>query len=209
MGDALDIPQAHGEHRLGAVQGLNLALLIDTEYQGVVRWVRVKAGDVTHLFDEKGSVESLKLRLRCGCTAKALDSRCTSILKCRCREWPDEHSNACLWRAGGIGYVSARRQFSHRQCYANMKQRTLAMMTGFERYTKKTKHALFLDAMEQVVPWLDLGALIEPYYPKGQWTAAGGDGADAADIFSAAVVQLVGPGGWRRRSTARRCCGSS
>lgn len=28
------------------------------------------------------------------------------------------------------------------------------MMTGFERYTKKTKRALFLEEMEQVVPWV-------------------------------------------------------
>ena len=40
------------------------------------------------------------------------------------------------------------------------------MMTGFERYTKKTKRALFLEEMEQVVPWGELGVLIEPYYPK-------------------------------------------
>lgn len=40
------------------------------------------------------------------------------------------------------------------------------MMTGFERYTKKTKRALFLEEMEQVVPWRELCALIEPYYPK-------------------------------------------
>src|SRR6516225_5080189 len=47
-----------------------------------------------------------------------------------------------------------------------MKQRTLAMMTGFERYTKRTKRALFLEEMEQVVPWRALCALIEPHYPK-------------------------------------------
>jgi IS5 family transposase len=40
------------------------------------------------------------------------------------------------------------------------------MMTGFERYTKKTKRALFLEEMEQVVPWGELCALIEPLYPK-------------------------------------------
>jgi transposase, IS5 family len=45
-------------------------------------------------------------------------------------------------------------------------QRTLAMMTGFERYTKKTKRALFLEEMDQVVPWDKLCALIEPHYPK-------------------------------------------
>jgi IS5 family transposase len=47
-----------------------------------------------------------------------------------------------------------------------MNQRTLAMMTGFERYTKKTRRAVFLEEMEQVVPWGELCALIEPHYPK-------------------------------------------
>jgi transposase, IS5 family len=46
------------------------------------------------------------------------------------------------------------------------KQRTLAMMTRFERYTKKTRRAMFLEEMEQVVPWTKLCALIEPHYPK-------------------------------------------
>jgi IS5 family transposase len=48
-----------------------------------------------------------------------------------------------------------------------MKQRTLAMATGFERFGKKTKRALFLEEMEQVVPWARLCRLIEPHYPKG------------------------------------------
>jgi len=47
-----------------------------------------------------------------------------------------------------------------------MRQQTLAMMTGFERYTKKTRRAIFLEEMEQVVPWRELCALIEPVYPK-------------------------------------------
>jgi IS5 family transposase len=47
-----------------------------------------------------------------------------------------------------------------------MKQRTLAMMTGFERYSKKTRRTEFLEEMEQVVPWPELCALVEPYYPK-------------------------------------------
>jgi IS5 family transposase len=48
-----------------------------------------------------------------------------------------------------------------------MKQRTLAMATGFERFGKKTKRALFLEEMEQVVPWAELCGLIEPHYPAG------------------------------------------
>jgi transposase, IS5 family len=47
-----------------------------------------------------------------------------------------------------------------------MKQRTLAMMTGFERYMKKTRREQFLEEMEQVVPWRELCALVEPHYPK-------------------------------------------
>jgi IS5 family transposase len=46
------------------------------------------------------------------------------------------------------------------------KQRTLAMMTGFERYTKKTRRAMFLEEMGQVVPWGKLCGLIEPHYPQ-------------------------------------------
>jgi IS5 family transposase len=40
------------------------------------------------------------------------------------------------------------------------------MMNGFERYTKKTRRAAFLEEMERVVPWAKLCALIEPHYPK-------------------------------------------
>ena len=40
------------------------------------------------------------------------------------------------------------------------------MMTGFEQYTKKTRRAIFLEEMEQVVPWRELCALVEPRYPK-------------------------------------------
>jgi len=40
------------------------------------------------------------------------------------------------------------------------------MMTGFERYSKKTRRAAFLEEMEQMVPWRELCALIEAYDPK-------------------------------------------
>ena len=69
------------------------------------------------------------------------------------------------------------------------------MMTGFEQYRKKTRRAIFLEEMEQVVPWRELCALVEPHYPKPEGAAAGGSGAHAADLLFAAGVQLVGPGG--------------
>lgn len=46
-----------------------------------------------------------------------------------------------------------------------MKQKTLAAV-GFERYAKMTRRAAFLSEMERVVPWRELCALVEPFYPK-------------------------------------------
>jgi IS5 family transposase len=51
-----------------------------------------------------------------------------------------------------------------------MKQTTLAMAAdqgaGFERYRKPTRREAFLAQMDTLVPWAELGALIEPHYPK-------------------------------------------
>lgn len=46
-----------------------------------------------------------------------------------------------------------------------MKQTTLAA-AGFEKYAKKTRREEFLQKMDAVVPWSELCALVEPYYPK-------------------------------------------
>jgi IS5 family transposase len=46
-----------------------------------------------------------------------------------------------------------------------MKQMTLSA-SGFDRYAKTTRRAAFLAEMERVVPWSELCALIEPFYPK-------------------------------------------
>ena len=51
-----------------------------------------------------------------------------------------------------------------------MKQQTLAMAAdqeaGFERYRRPTRRDVFLTTMEEIVPWQDLCAVIEPHYPK-------------------------------------------
>jgi IS5 family transposase len=46
-----------------------------------------------------------------------------------------------------------------------MRQQTLAD-GGFEKFRKKTRKELFLEDMEQIIPWQDLCVAIEPYYPK-------------------------------------------
>jgi len=85
------------------------------------------------------------------------------------------------------------------------------MMTGFERYTKKTRRAAFLEEMNQVVPWRELCALIEQHYPKmgngrppigvermlrvyflQQWFNLSDPGVEEALYDSAALRQFVG-----------------
>lgn len=47
-----------------------------------------------------------------------------------------------------------------------MKQQSLASQSVFAKYGRKSRRELFLDEMEQVVPWAELLALVEPYYAK-------------------------------------------
>ena len=51
-----------------------------------------------------------------------------------------------------------------------MKQQTLAMESdkGFEQFRRPTKRDMFLKTMHDIVPWMELCAVIEPFYPKGQ-----------------------------------------
>jgi IS5 family transposase len=46
-----------------------------------------------------------------------------------------------------------------------MRQRSLSA-SGFEKYQKKTRKQQFLEEMEVIIPWQELAAAIEPYYPK-------------------------------------------
>jgi len=45
-------------------------------------------------------------------------------------------------------------------------QHTLASQSSFAKYSRKSKRELFLDHMNQVVPWSELLVLVEPFYPK-------------------------------------------
>jgi IS5 family transposase len=49
-----------------------------------------------------------------------------------------------------------------------MKQQTLAVASdqSFEQYRRPTKRDVFLQMMNEIVPWTDLCAVIEPHYPK-------------------------------------------
>lgn len=46
-----------------------------------------------------------------------------------------------------------------------MRQQSLAS-SGFERFRKKTRKEMFLEKMDQIIPWSGLQSAIEPFYPK-------------------------------------------
>ncbi len=46
-----------------------------------------------------------------------------------------------------------------------MRQQSLSN-SGFDKYRKKTRKQQFLEEMDIIVPWRELAAAIEPYYPK-------------------------------------------
>jgi hypothetical protein len=64
-----------------------------------------------------------------------------------------------------------------------MRQQTLAEGT-FEQYRKVTRRERFLAEMDQVVPWAQLCALIEPLYPKPK-------GAGRRDTIVAHIQNLI------------------
>ncbi len=48
-----------------------------------------------------------------------------------------------------------------------MRQQTLAE-EGFEKYRKPTHREQFLEEMDRIIPWSELSAVIEPFYPRGE-----------------------------------------
>ena len=53
VGDAFHVAQTHWQHRLRALQGLHLALLVDTQNQRFVWWIQVQPNHVAKLLDEE------------------------------------------------------------------------------------------------------------------------------------------------------------
>jgi hypothetical protein len=46
-----------------------------------------------------------------------------------------------------------------------MRQQTFAE-NGFELYHKQTRREIFLVEMDAIIPWRELGEVIEPFYPR-------------------------------------------
>ena len=53
VGDAFDIAQSHRQHRLSALQRLDLAFFVDAQHYGVIRRIQIQSDDVAHFLDEE------------------------------------------------------------------------------------------------------------------------------------------------------------
>jgi len=92
-----------------------------------------------------------------------------------------------------------------------MKQQSLASQGVFEKYGRKSRREVFLDEMEQIVPWSALEALVRPHYAKAgkgrqpvglsimlrtyfvqQWFNLSDPGVEEALYESAALRRSVG-----------------
>lgn len=71
MGLRADMADAQWQTWLRALQSLNLALFIAAEHQCFNRWRQVKTDDAPEFFFELGSLDSLKVRVRCGLMSSA------------------------------------------------------------------------------------------------------------------------------------------
>jgi hypothetical protein len=70
--DAFDVAKPERQQRLRAIEGLDLALLIDAQNDRVVGWVEVEPDDVAHLLDEQGIRRDLEMLLAMGLETEGL-----------------------------------------------------------------------------------------------------------------------------------------
>ena len=108
-------------------------------------------------------------------------------------------------------------------------QQTLASQAGFAKYGRKSKRELFLEQMNEVVPWSELVALVDPVYPKAgngrqpvglgimlrtyflqQWFGLSDPGMEEAFYESAVLQRFAGwIWGWPQRPMKPRSSASA
>jgi len=88
-----------------------------------------------------------------------------------------------------------------------MKQRTLAAQSGFERYTKKTRRAEFLEEMEQVVPWAELWCADRAGVSEGGAGASAGGVERMLRMYFLQQWFNLSDRRWKKRCMSRCRCG--
>ncbi len=102
MRHPLHVAQPHGQQRLGAIQGLDLSLLIDAEHHRLIGRVQVQADDVADLFDEERILRQLEVPLPVGLHREGLQPAVNRGLgdPSRCSKSPRTPVGAAIGRLG-------------------------------------------------------------------------------------------------------------
>ena len=79
VGHGAETPLLHGQARLGAVERLDLAFLIDGQHDGVGRWIDVKPNDIAQFADEVRIVRELELPIAVRLQTMARQMRRTAL----------------------------------------------------------------------------------------------------------------------------------
>lgn len=109
MSSPLRLAWTHGQHRLTAIERLDLRLLVDAQHQRMRRRRDVETDNVTHLGDEVGIGRQLEgiqpMRLQPECAPDALDSR---------HRQPACSRHAARTPLGGVSRQALQRLDDHR-----------------------------------------------------------------------------------------------
>ena len=101
---AFQLSRAQRQHGLGTIQCLNLAFLIHTEDQSVIRQIQIQTHDVPDFFNQQRVGRELKLSVRCSCKPNARQIRLIVI-----RLSPVALANSrvlqCVWPRGVVSSV--------------------------------------------------------------------------------------------------------
>jgi hypothetical protein len=81
VSDTFDVAQTHGQQRLGAIDGLDMRFLVNTEHNCLVGRVEVEANDVSYLFNKEGIVGELERLLAVGLQGEGLQPAVGRILE--------------------------------------------------------------------------------------------------------------------------------
>ena len=77
VGAPFGLSRSHWKQRLGAIQSLDLRLIIDAQHQRAIRRVEIEPTMSRTFSTNSGSLDSLNVSLRCGCSENARQMRCT------------------------------------------------------------------------------------------------------------------------------------
>ncbi len=102
VGDAFHVAQAHGQQRLGAVESLDLRLLIHAEHHRLIGRVQVETDDVADFLDKEGIRGELERFLPVGLDREGLQPAVNRGLgdPSRCSQSPSAPVGAAIRRPG-------------------------------------------------------------------------------------------------------------